>query len=196
MYKRGETLVCTTMCTGVGKHLYVQQCVQVWGNTCMYNVYRCRETPVCTTVCTGVGKHMYVQQYVQVWGNIRMYNSMYRCEEMVRTLPCHATLAERHCFRWTTITSEISFFWHPTWLYCGFYCWRKQLLSFCCCIKQIHFFWRALVAISLLLLLFFFLLWETTAGYWEHNVSLNGQMSLCPKKREASESAVSDVLKY
>ena len=96
---RNTALVCTTVCTSVGKLLYVQQCVQVWGNTCMYNVYRCRETPVCTTVCTGVGKHMYVQQYVQVWGNIRMYNSMYRCEEMVRTLPCHATLAERHCFR-------------------------------------------------------------------------------------------------
>ena len=101
---------------------------------------------------------------------IIMYNSMYRCEETVRTLPCHSVLAERHCFRWTTITSEISFFSHPTWLCCGFYCWRKQLLSFCCCIEQIHFFWRALVAFFFFFFFFFFfLLWETTAGYWEHN---------------------------
>ena len=30
-----ETLVCRTVCTGVGQHLYIGQYVQVWGNTCI-----------------------------------------------------------------------------------------------------------------------------------------------------------------
>ena len=79
---RNTALVCTAVCTSVGKLLYVQQCVQVWGNTCMYNsVYRCGETLVCT-MCTGAGKHLCVRQYVEAWGNICMYNSMYRCGEI------------------------------------------------------------------------------------------------------------------
>ena len=42
MYRCGDTLVCRTVCTDVGIHLYVGQCGQVWGNTCMLDsVYRC-----------------------------------------------------------------------------------------------------------------------------------------------------------
>ena len=42
-------------------HLYVRECVQVWGNICMYDsMYRCGETAVWMAVCTGVGKLLYV----------------------------------------------------------------------------------------------------------------------------------------
>ena len=60
VYRYVETAVCMTVCTGVGKLLYVLQCVQVWGNCCMHDImYRCGETAVCMTLCTGVGKRLY-----------------------------------------------------------------------------------------------------------------------------------------
>ena len=54
MYRRGDSLVCRTVCTDVGKHLYVGQCIQMWGNT------------LCSTVWTGVGQHLLVGQCVHV----------------------------------------------------------------------------------------------------------------------------------
>ena len=61
VYRCGETAVCMTVFTGVGKRLYGWQCVQVWGNGCMDgSVYRCGETAVWMAVCTGVGKLLYV----------------------------------------------------------------------------------------------------------------------------------------
>ena len=51
----GETVICMTVCTGVGKHMHD-------------SVHRCGETIICMTVCTGVGKQSYVSQCAQVWG--------------------------------------------------------------------------------------------------------------------------------
>ena len=69
MYKYGEMFVCTTGCTNVGKHLYVQ----VWGK------------PVCTTVRTGVGKTC-------------TYNSMYSVGKLFRMLPSCTRLCEPEGF--------------------------------------------------------------------------------------------------
>ena len=64
VYRCGKTVVCMTVCTGVGKRPYVWQCVQVRGNCCMHDIMcRCGETAVFTTVCTGVGIWLYVCMY-------------------------------------------------------------------------------------------------------------------------------------
>ena len=73
-------LVCTTVCTGVGKQLECQVTALGCTTACtsVGKQLECQITALgCTTVCTGVGKqperqvtlHLYVQQHVQVWGN-------------------------------------------------------------------------------------------------------------------------------
>ena len=85
--------VCITVCRGVGKRLYVWQCVEVWGNGCMYDsVWRCVETVVCMTVCGGVWKRLYVWQCVEVCGN--------GC-----ALPSHPKLRRAQSFSWGALTN-------------------------------------------------------------------------------------------